>query len=382
MMHPKKSRSSILTSCSQAAESQQKNKKELLFKQFTLPLLTWYDEYGRKDLPWQQPATPYRIWVSEIMLQQTQVKTVIPYFNRFMQRFPDIWQLAEAPEDAILAHWSGLGYYSRARNLATTAKIICEKFAGQLPTQLDALKALPGIGASTAAAIAAQAFNQPAAILDGNVKRVLSRYFLIAGFSEQSAVKQQLWQLANQCMPEERCKDYTQAIMDLGALCCTTRQPKCPSCPLQHSCLANLQQQTHAFPHKKTKKTLPVKQQQFLVLYNAEDKIYLEKRAPTGLWGGLWCLPSIDDLISCPINHIKTQYDLLGLQTREIMNLKHSFSHFHLTIKALAIKTVSQAKQAKDSNGKWFSTDEIYTLGIAKPVADIIQQFKKAPLSR
>ncbi|WP_019217249.1 A/G-specific adenine glycosylase [Legionella tunisiensis] len=222
----------------------------MIQEQFSNLLLAWFDLHGRKDLPWQHPRSAYRVWISEIMLQQTQVKTVIPYFNRFIDSFPDVWQLAKASEDQVLAHWSGLGYYSRARNLSQTAKIICEKYAGEFPLALVDLVALPGIGPSTAAAIASQAFNQPTAILDGNVKRVLCRYFLIEGWPEQSAIKQRLWQLANQCMPRQRCADYTQAIMDLGATCCTVRQPNCASCPIQKTCLANIHHKTAFYPQK------------------------------------------------------------------------------------------------------------------------------------
>ena len=205
---------------------------------FSLPLLEWFNCHGRKDLPWQHPRSAYRVWISEIMLQQTQVKTVIPYFNHFIAKFPDIQQLAHAYEDRVLAQWSGLGYYSRARNLHKTAKIICEKYKGEFPRELADLIALPGIGPSTAAAIASQAFNQATPILDGNVKRVLCRYFLIDGWPEHSSVKQKLWQLAKECMPTERCADYTQAIMDLGATRCTARNPDCANCPLQYTCLA------------------------------------------------------------------------------------------------------------------------------------------------
>ncbi|MFW2535152.1 MULTISPECIES: A/G-specific adenine glycosylase [unclassified Legionella] len=344
-------------------------------EQFSNPLLAWFDLHGRKDLPWQHPRSAYRVWVSEIMLQQTQVKTVIPYFNRFIDSFPDIWQLAKAPEDQVLAHWSGLGYYSRARNLSQTAKIICEEYAGEFPITLAELVALPGIGPSTAAAIASQAFNQPTAILDGNVKRVLCRYFLIDGWPEQSAVKQQLWQLAHQCMPTQRCADYTQAIMDLGATCCTTRQPNCTSCPVRKTCLANIHDKTTLYPQKKLKKSLPVKQQQFLLLYTDNNKIYLEKRPPSGLWGGLWCLPIIADTTTCPRDYIANNYALTSQQPTELLTLKHSFSHFHLYIKALALKTTSKKNVLNECPGNWFAATELNQLGLAKPVSDIINHF-------
>jgi A/G-specific adenine glycosylase len=308
------------------------------------------------------------------MLQQTQVKTVIPYFTRFIARFPDIWALAEANEDSVLAYWSGLGYYSRAHNLCKTAKIICEKYKGEFPVELAELIALPGIGPSTAGAISAQAFNQSTPILDGNVKRVLCRYFLVDGWPEQAKVKQQLWRLAKQCMPTTRCADYTQAIMDLGATCCTTKNPSCQHCPLQTTCLANLHDKAKFYPHKKIQKTLPVKQQQFLLLYREDERIYLEKRPPTGIWGGLWCMPSIG-IADCPTEYLSRTYALINLKTEELLNIKHSFSHFHLEIKALAIQAMSKENTIAEYPGKWFKISEISELGLAKPIKDIISRF-------
>ncbi|AHE67433.1 A/G-specific adenine glycosylase [Legionella oakridgensis ATCC 33761 = DSM 21215] len=225
-----------------------------IYEHFTLPLLQWFHQYGRKDLPWQIPGNAYAVWISEIMLQQTQVRTVIPYFLRFMNTFPTLRTLACASEDQVLAQWSGLGYYSRARNLHKTAKIICNDFHDYFPDDIETLMKLPGIGPSTAAAIASLAFNKPTAILDGNVKRVLCRYFLIAGSMEQTSVTRQLWQLAKQCMPLHDCAAYTQAIMDLGATCCTIKSPNCSNCPLHTTCLAYQTNEVAHYPHKKLKK--------------------------------------------------------------------------------------------------------------------------------
>lgn len=225
-----------------------------LLQQFALPLLAWYQQHGRRDLPWQNPRTPYRVWLSEIMLQQTQVKTVIPYFIRFINRFPDIRSLAGAEEDDVLALWSGLGYYSRGRNLHKTARMICETHNGVIPDKVSELTRLPGIGESTAAAIASLAYNQRTPILDGNVKRVLSRFFLISDSLELTHVKQKLWKLADACMPSQQCADYTQAIMDLGATCCLARNPTCELCPLQQNCQAFLTKQVKNIPKKKRKK--------------------------------------------------------------------------------------------------------------------------------
>ncbi|HAT7807507.1 TPA: A/G-specific adenine glycosylase [Legionella pneumophila] len=344
-----------------------------LNQSFSQLLLDWYDQHGRKDLPWQLPRSPYRVWVSEIMLQQTQVQTVIPYFNRFIGHFPDIFLLANAEEDAVLSLWSGLGYYSRARNLHNTAKIIRDRYNGVFPEDLDILVQLPGIGPSTAAAILSQAFNKPAAILDGNVKRVLSRFFLIEGWPEQAQVKKKLWELASSCMPSQRCADYTQAIMDLGATCCTNKNPQCLRCPVKNHCLAFQNKKQHLYPTKKIKKQRPTLSQQFLVLHNEQNQVYLEKRPPTGLWGGLWCLPSIDNQ-ACPIQHIQLIYRLQGESPKLITRFKHSFSHFHLEITALSIRIQPTNNFVSESSGQWFTKETLPTLGLAKPTTLILSK--------
>lgn len=344
---------------------------------FSQLLLDWYDQHGRKDLPWQSPRSPYRVWVSEIMLQQTQVQTVIPYFNRFMEHFPDVFLLANAEEDEVLSLWSGLGYYSRARNLHNTAKIICNQYNGVFPEEQHILVQLPGIGLSTAAAIVSQAFNKPAAILDGNVKRVLSRFFLIEGWPEQTQVKKKLWELASSCMPNQRCADYTQAIMDLGATCCTNKNPQCSRCPVQNHCLAFQNKKQHLYPTKKIKKQRPILSQQFLVLHNEQNQVYLEKKPPTGLWGGLWCLPSINNQ-TCPIQHIQLCYKLQGESPKLITRFKHSFSHFHLEITALSIRIQSTNNFISESSGQWFTKETWPTLGLAKPTTLILSKLMES----
>lgn len=346
-----------------------------LLQQFTHPLLDWFDHHGRQNLPWQQARDAYRVWVSEIMLQQTQVKTVISYFNRFIQRFPTIDSLALAPEDEVLAHWSGLGYYSRARNLHKTAVIIHSEFQSIFPSEMEQLIKFPGIGRSTAAAIISLAFNKPAAILDGNVKRVLSRYFLIAGALKLASVDKKLWQLANECISLHRCCDYTQAIMDLGAMCCTVKNPDCTNCPLQTSCLAKQHNEVTNYPTLSPKRKLPTKHQQFLLLYCEQSKlIYLEKNPPIGLWGGLWCLPSID-MSQCPTSYIMQTYQLQTNNVREIMTIKHSFSHFHLHIKALCLQTNRLSSTVAEQPGQWFAMNQTTSLGLAKPISSIINHF-------
>ena len=344
------------------------------YQLFNEILLNWFDNYGRKDLPWQHPRSAYRVWISEIMLQQTQVKTVIPYFMNFMDRFPDIKSLALASEDDVLAHWSGLGYYSRARNLHKTAKIIHIERHNEFPNELDDLLKLPGIGASTAAAIASLAFNKPTAILDGNVQRVLSRYFLIAGQPSLAKVKQIFWHIANKCMPQDRCADYTQAIMDMGATCCKSKNPDCLSCPLQTTCLAYTNNVVGDYPYKKPKKNLPIRKQQFLLLHNEHNMIYLEKRPPVGLWGGLWCMPGID-MDRCPSSHINEIYKLRVEDSRELMRIKHSFSHYHLHILALSLQCRNTSDGIAEYPGRWFSVEELAGLGLAKPISMIINRF-------
>lgn len=345
---------------------------EKLNEQFSKPLLNWFAVHGRKNLPWQIPRTGYRVWVSEVMLQQTQVQTVISYFERFMQRFPNINDLANASEDEVLSLWSGLGYYSRARNLHHTAQIIAEKYQGVFPESLDLLIELPGIGPSTAAAILSQAYNQPTAILDGNVKRVLTRFFAINGYPEQAQIKKTLWELADACMPEEQCADYTQAIMDLGATCCTLKKPDCLNCPLHNNCLALKYQEQHLFPTKKIKKPVPVQQQQLLVLCNKEGRIYLERRPSAGLWGGLWCLPSLDEG-NCPLEFIRQEYDLSGNEPTKLIAFKHRFSHFHLEINALKIKTKALGRSVAEVKGQWFAKEDLSSLGLARPTSKILE---------
>lgn len=342
-----------------------------LHEQFSKPLLQWFKLFGRHNLPWQLPRNAYKVWISEIMLQQTQVLTVIPYFERFMNRFPTISDLAEAHEDEVLSLWSGLGYYSRARNLHQAAQLVMKRHDGVLPDNFNLLKELPGIGPSTAAAIASQAFNQPVAILDGNVKRVLTRYFRIKGHPEQAQVKKKLWDLATSCMPQKHCADYTQAIMDLGALCCTSKNPNCINCPLKPNCLALKYQEQHLYPEKKIRKPIPKHHQQFLVLHNERGHVYLEKRPPAGLWGGLWCLPSLDEG-DCPLDFIRLKYHLTGETPKPLLVFKHRFTHLHLEINALSIKTRPIDTMLEERMGQWFASEQLNSLGLAQPTSKIL----------
>ena len=340
---------------------------------FTSLLLDWFSLHGRTNLPWQNPRTPYAVWISEVMLQQTQVKTVVPYFLNFMNRFPDILSLAQASEDEVLAYWSGLGYYSRGRNLHKAAQVLLKHFKATLPSDLTALMGLPGIGASTAAAIASLAFNQPTAILDGNVKRVLSRFFMIDGLPQQAHTQKKLMHFANQCMHQSRCADYTQAIMDLGATVCTPKKPKCSLCPLQLHCQAYNSHVVENYPQKAIKKALPHKLQLFPLIYTDDGKIYLEKRPSKGIWGGLWCLPWLE-IEDNPELYVQNQLGLTLIKNSiPLLNLKHTFTHFQLHIHACLIQTLDST-DAKNS-GRFFHHSTIHQLGLAKPTSILIECF-------
>lgn len=308
------------------------------------------------------------------MLQQTQVKTVIPYFNRFIERFPDIKSLALASEEAVLALWSGLGYYSRARHLHRTANILHAAHLEELPSDLSALIQLPGIGPSTAAAIASLAYEKPTAILDGNVKRVLSRYFLIHGHPNERVTHNKLWDLARACMPEARCRDYTQAIMDLGATCCTLKNPGCDRCPLQTTCRAKAEDAVANYPTQVAKKSRPTRYQQFLVLHTDDRTIYLEKRSNQGIWGGLWCLPSID-MEACPATYVLSTHQLKPDKAIDLLSLKHDFTHFRLMITVRSLRIAPSPPPGLSSSARWVSLEDLPHLGLAKPVDTIIQFF-------
>ena len=342
---------------------------------FAHRLLAWFERHGRHDLPWQQDPTPYRVWVSEIMLQQTQVATVIPYYQRFMASFPDLATLASASEDELMSHWAGLGYYSRARNLHQAARQICTQHHGRFPQQLEQLLALPGIGRSTAGAVLTLACGQHQPILDGNVKRVLCRYHAIEGWPGKREVEQQLWQLAAQHTPHDRCADYTQAIMDLGATVCRRSKPQCEQCPMSHDCLAHRQQRCQQLPTSKPRKALPQRQTIMLLLQNPAGELLLQRRPPSGIWGGLWSLPE------CPHDQQAETWcsERLGLklsQMREHAELAHTFSHFRLHIHPLSARAEGRAGHIMEAGDTlWYNTESIQQLGLPAPVKILVEQF-------
>jgi A/G-specific adenine glycosylase len=336
--------------------------------QFSNRLLAWFDQYGRHDLPWQQQITPYRVWVSEIMLQQTQVKTVIPYYLKFMQRFPTVVDLAQASQDEVLSHWAGLGYYARGRNLHKAAQQIAQQYQGVFPSNFDEIVALPGIGRSTAGAILSISLNQRFAILDGNVKRVLSRYYAIEGWPGQKAIENDLWDLAESLTPKQRFNDYTQAIMDLGATLCTRSKPQCGKCPVKTDCQAFSQNRVVEFPYKKPKKIKPIKQAWLLIKENQQAEIYLQQRPQKGIWGGLWSLPEFESIQACEKflqSHGSDAKSLIEWDT-----FRHTFSHYHLDIHPLYLKDKINLKdEIKQGNetpatSKVAENDSLYTLGL------------------
>lgn len=341
-------------------------------EQFSRRVLRWADRHGRKDLPWQQNPTPYRVWVSEIMLQQTQVATVIPYFGRFISRFPEIGDLADADLDEVLHLWSGLGYYARARNLHRAAVIVRDRYQGKIPLDFTALVALPGIGRSTAGAILALSAGQRQPILDGNVRRVLARVHAIDGWSGRSEVLAGLWNLAERYTPAERIGDYTQAMMDLGAMICTRNRPSCDRCPLANGCEAHALGRETAYPVPRPRRDLPVRETRMLMLCNSEGKVLLEKRPPTGVWGGLWSLPE------CPVGAEMPAWcqDVLGLQSGDIQSwsmLRHTFSHFHLDILPLQVAVKNPAGKIMEAGRfVWYNPRQPDKRGLAAPVQRLL----------
>ncbi len=338
---------------------------------FSERLLDWYKQHGRHDLPWQNNTSLYRTWISEVMLQQTQVATVIPYFDKFMASFADVAALANASQDDVLLHWAGLGYYSRARNLHKAALIIADQHEGEFPHFYDEVLALPGIGPSTAGAILAQALGQRHAILDGNVKRVLARYQAVEGWYGQSQVEKQLWLLAEKYTPEANVADYTQAIMDLGATVCTRSSAKCNICPLRSDCIALQQERVAELPTKKPKKALPVKQKRFLIIRNEQGDYLMEKRPPTGIWGGLWSLPELamNELVD---EFVLNRWQLTVDNASDRPAFRHTFSHFHLDITPCEVIVAPVIRSIADDERYQWCID-IKLLALAAPVSEILQ---------
>ena len=341
---------------------------------FSDRVLVWFERHGRKHLPWQQGVTPYRVWVSEIMLQQTQVATVIPYYERFMARYPRVEHLAAAPVDEVLHHWSGLGYYARARNLHRAARQVCTEFGGEFPEDMAGLQSLPGIGRSTAAAILSLAAGQRQTILDGNVKRVLARYFAEPGWPGRSAVMKRLWELAESLTPEQQVAAYNQAMMDLGAGVCTRTKPDCSHCPLSDDCTALRLGQQQDFPGRKPKKSLPQRAVRMLLVRDSAGTVLLERRPPTGVWGGLWCLPELATDAD-PLGWCADRLQKSAIMGRTLAPRRHTFSHFHLDIEPVEILLKQPGCGVLEGDQRlWYNLRQPEAVGLAAPVARLLEE--------
>ena len=348
---------------------------------FAAALLAWFDVHGRKDLPWQRPATPYRVWVSEIMLQQTQVAVVVPYFERFMDRFPGVQALAAAEQDAVLHLWSGLGYYARARNLHQAARLVMERHGGALPRDMGALTALPGIGRSTAGAIRSLAHGEREPILDGNCKRVLARCFAVAGWPGRGQVLNALWRLADELTPARRTGAYNQAMMDLGATLCTRAAPACARCPLAARCIALRQGAQQAYPAPKPRRENPVRRTRLLLPVTPDGRLLLERRPPAGVWGGLWVPPALAeadldrDWEDATADWCRQRLGTLPLRLEMLPPRRHSFTHFHLDIEASLLHLHTTPPHVADGAGAvWVQPTAPGNLGLPAPIRRLLDE--------
>lgn len=337
---------------------------------FSQAVLSWFDDNGRHDLPWQHNKTPYRVWVSEIMLQQTQVVTVIPYYQRFMQSFPTVEVLAKASSDDVLHHWTGLGYYARARNLHKCAQTVVNEFGGEFPQSVEELESLSGIGRSTAGAIASISMGKHAAILDGNVKRVLSRFHAVEGWPGNKKVADEMWVIAERYTPSKRTGDYTQAMMDLGATLCTRSKPQCQICPLVNQCEAYAQSRVKEFPHSKPKKEKPVKAVRLLMLQHGNE-VLLQQQPDSGIWGGLWIFPQQSLEQELFDHELLIQNKIKGVAHGDVF--RHTFSHYHLDIHPVRVQLNAKVEQVAQSPMLWYNLKQPASVGLAAPVKKLLE---------
>ena len=344
---------------------------------FSTRIINWQKVHGRHSLPWQNTTDPYAIWVSEIMLQQTQVTAVIGYYAKFMARFSNIAQLAIATQDEVLQHWSGLGYYSRARNLHKSAQIIMAEHGGFFPQDFTDIKALPGIGRSTAAAISSFAFGKAEPIMDGNVKRVFARYFVVEGWPSLPKIEKQLWTLADDLMPTTQMVAYTQGLMDLGATLCSRSKPKCAVCPLMDSCGAYATNRVQALPTSKPRKIIPERNITMLILMRGHE-VFLQKRPAMGIWGGLWSLPEVsedEDFIQI----CQQRFGAVTTLAHALNTLSHAFTHFKLHIKPQTMQVLSASHHANEvDDSAWLTIDDAIAAAIPTPVRKILMLIKAA----
>ena len=329
-------------------------------------LLAWWDVHGRKDLPWQRDRTPYRVWVSEVMLQQTRAGTVVPYFERFVRRFPDVEALARAELDEVLHLWSGLGYYARARNLHRAAGIIVQEHGGVMPDTAAAVETLPGIGRSTAAAILAQGYGRRAAILDANVKRVLARRHRVAGPVSSTAILAELWRLAESHTPAERAADYTQAIMDLGATVCRRSRPRCGECPVHADCEAHAAGDPERYPERRARRERRLERSRFFVVVDPDGSCLVERRPPRGVWGGLWSPPERD-----PSESVRGFLDEAGIAADLVAHIqpagvfRHGFTHYDLDVEPVYVRLKSRPAAVRERAGRWIDPRD-HRLGLSR----------------
>lgn len=336
---------------------------------FAQQLIAWQKQAGRHDLPWQASRDPYRVWLSEIMLQQTQVSTVIPYYQRFLDRFPNVASLASAAMDEVIALWAGLGYYARARNLHRCAQVIVSTHGGKFPQSASELAELPGIGPSTAAAIAAFSFGERAAILDGNVKRVLCRVFAIDGFPGEKRVENKLWQLAESLLPERDIEAYTQGLMDLGATLCTRGTPHCPACPFAETCIARRQGRQRELPAARSRPPLLERTSAFVLITDG-SKLLLERRPPSGIWGGMLVPPEGEPAT------VLSARGLSAVECQALPSLRHTFTHFRLTLQPYLCRVVP-GKKVEENGAVWLTPAAASEAGVPTPIRKLIKLIGK-----
>jgi A/G-specific adenine glycosylase len=348
-------------------------------QEFSQRLLKWFAIHGRHTLPWQHNPTPYRVWVSEVMLQQTQVTTVIPYYQRFMERFPSPQSLASAPIDEVLHLWTGLGYYARARNLQACAKVLVENYRGEFPETLEEAMALPGIGRSTAGAILALAGGQRHPILDGNVKRVLARVFAIAGDPSAKQVLAALWAQSEACTPIEQVGAYTQAIMDLGATVCTRTRPVCTVCPVSSGCIAALEARQTEFPGRKQSRVRPTREATLLIARTgsrASAAVLVERRPPSGIWGGLWSPPQFSSEVEA-LAWCRREFGHTARSTA-LPPIDHAFTHFDLRLKPLMVQCEASANISDGDDYRWYRLETPPRIGLPQPINQLFERLRTA----
>jgi A/G-specific adenine glycosylase len=342
-------------------------------RDFAASVIDWHSRHGRHDLPWQSQRTPYRVWVSEIMLQQTQVATVVPYYERFMQRFPDVGTLATAPLDDVLHLWSGLGYYARARNLHRAAARIAEEHGGSFPKSFEAVSSLPGIGRSTAGAVLALSRGERFPILDGNVRRVLSRHFAVEGSTSEPAVLQKLWGLSDECTPADHVDTYTQAIMDLGATVCLRRNPSCAACPVSETCVARRAGRQHELPSPKPARKRGLRQVFMLAAVREDGGILLERRPERGVWGGLWCLPEFESATEAA-QYAQRTFEGATARPVPLAPIDHAFTHFDLVITPLLAHCSGSAAAPDRAQSQWYRACVPARLGLPAPIRVLLEK--------